>query len=384
VTFIGDGDTISVDLDGDRTKTPVHVRITGINAMEESVHTDVADDRSGDCHSGDATARLEYLVRAAKGKVRLAAQDPTNTSRGRLRRAVAVKIHGRYRDVGRTLLVEGHALPLPTGDEWAWNVSYGILAERAARERENLWNPTACWPGPQQDAKVKVVANWDAPGSDRRNPNGEWVAIKNLDREHPLSLADWWLRDSGLRRYTFRQGSFVAPGGSLTVHVGRGDDLGYDFFWGLSRGAFDNAPHNGKGEGDGAYLFDPDGDLRAYMQWPCRRDCTDPLQGAAKVTAAYKRTHEFVTVENVSSGAIDLEGYRIDSHPYGYTIGADALLQPGEKLRVNVEGDPAEDTRLVRNWGQEHSILGNAGDRVRLITLTDIQIDCQAWGTSSC
>jgi endonuclease YncB( thermonuclease family) len=384
VTFIGDGDTVSVDLDGDHTKTPVHVRITGINAMEESVHTDRSDERSGDCHAGEATARLEYLVKAAKGRVRLAAQDPTNTSRGRLRRAVAVKIHGRYRDVGRTMLVEGHALPLPTGDEWAFNVSYGILAERAARNRVNLWNPSFCSGGPDEAAQIRVIASWDAPGSDRRNPNGEWVKIKNLDPVNPLSLAGWWLRDSGLRRYTFHEGAFVPPSGALTVNVGPGEDSGYELFWGLAHGAFDNAPHNGKGEGDGAYLFDPDGDLRSYMMWPCRRDCSDPLQGAVKITAAYRRSQEFVTVQNVSGAAVDLDGYRIDSPPYGYTIDGDAVLQPGEQLQVNVEGDPAEDTRLVRNWGLDHAILGNAGDRVRLQTLTDIVIDCQAWGSASC
>ena len=34
--------------------------------------------------------------------------------------------------------------------------------------------------------------------------------------------------------------------------------------------------------GDGAYLFDPQGDLRASMTYPCRIACTDPYQGAVE------------------------------------------------------------------------------------------------------
>jgi endonuclease YncB( thermonuclease family) len=384
VTFIGDGDTLSVDIDGDGTKKPVRVRLTGVNAMEESVYTNVPEDRLGDCHAGEATARLEYLVKQAKGRVRLAAQDPTNTSRGRLRRAVAVMIHGKYRDVGRTLIVEGHALPLPTGDEWAWNVSYGVLAERAAAAHENLWDPTFCGAGPEELAALKVWANWDAPGNDRRNPNGEWVKIRNLDAVNPVALGGWWVRDSGLRRYTFPEGTTVPPASVLTVHVGEGVDAPGELFWNLTRGVFDNAPHNGKGEGDGAYLFDPEGDLRNYLMYPCRRNCTDPLENAVKVSAAYRRSREYVTFENVSPGPIDLEGYRVDSKPYGYTIGADSVLQPGEQLRLNVEGDPAEDTHLEKNWDLDHAILAGGGDRVRLQTLTDIVVGCDAWGSASC
>jgi endonuclease YncB( thermonuclease family) len=382
VTFTGDGDTLSVDIDGsDKVQ---HVRVTGINAMEEHAYTDDALARKGDCHAGEATDRLHYLVEQAGGRVRLAAQDPTSTSRGRLRRAVAVLIHGKYRDIGRTMLIEGHALPLPTDDEWAWNVSYEILSERAAAAHRGLWDPSYCGDGPDDGAKLKLWANWDAPGPDRRNPNGEYVKIKNLDGANAISLAGWWVRDSGLRRYTFPPAAVVPPGGTITVYVGAGTDDGSNFFWNLSRAVFGNVTHNGKGDGDGAYLFDPQGDLREYMQWPCHTNCHDQLEGKVKVSAAYKRSNEYVSVANVSKDPVDLEGYRVDSPPYGYTIGGDSVLDPGQRMRIYVKGDPAADNHLERGWGLDHAILSGAGDKVRVLTLTDILIDCQAWGTASC
>src|SRR5687767_13028394 len=76
VTFIGDGDTVSVDLDGDDTKQPVRVRMTGINAPEQTVHTNVPEDRVGECHANEATARLEELVARGGGRVKLAAINP--------------------------------------------------------------------------------------------------------------------------------------------------------------------------------------------------------------------------------------------------------------------------------------------------------------------
>jgi endonuclease YncB( thermonuclease family) len=140
VTFIGDGDTLSVDLDGDGTKKPVRVRMTGINAPEETVYTNRPEDRVGECHANEATARLEELVKSAKGRVQLAAIDPASHSNSRLRRAVSIRLHTGWRDLGRTLVREGHALWLPSRHEWAWNRSYAELAQKAQARYDGIWN----------------------------------------------------------------------------------------------------------------------------------------------------------------------------------------------------------------------------------------------------
>src|SRR3954452_14290437 len=92
VTFIGDGDTVSVKLDSQKPKdAPVHVRITGFQAMEEHVYTTDPSQWVGECDAGEATARLEYLVYGlSHGRVQLAAQSEASTSRSRLRRQVRV------------------------------------------------------------------------------------------------------------------------------------------------------------------------------------------------------------------------------------------------------------------------------------------------------
>ena len=86
VTFVGDGDTVRVDIDGDGSKTQYRVRITGINAMEQTTYPSRASARRGECHAVEATARLDQLLKASKYKVRLYAQDPASRSQKRLRR----------------------------------------------------------------------------------------------------------------------------------------------------------------------------------------------------------------------------------------------------------------------------------------------------------
>src|SRR4051794_26746365 len=132
VTFVGDGDTMSVDVDDDGTKKAVRVRVTGIQAMEETYYTNVSKDRRGECHANEAADRLAQLVKQAKNRVQLAAMNPDSTSRGRYRRMVAVKIRGKWHDLGRILVKEGHALFLSSSNEWAWNRSYSTIAQQAA------------------------------------------------------------------------------------------------------------------------------------------------------------------------------------------------------------------------------------------------------------
>jgi endonuclease YncB( thermonuclease family) len=383
VTFIGDGDTMSVDLFGHKGEPPVHVRITGIQAMEETFYTDNPDERTGECHANEATARLEHLVKVSKGRVQLAAMDRYSTSRGRQRRQVRVLINGTWRDVGRILVGEGLALAMPNSIEWAWNASYTVLAERAAEKRIGLYNTFYCGIGPDPAANLRVWVNSDAEGSDRRNPNGEWVKIKNGDPVNPVPVGGWWVRDSDLRRYTLPPTATVPPGGAITVYVGEGVDEGTDYFWNLTRGVFDNASRGGHGNGDGAYLFDPEGDLRAWMIYPCRYNCVDPYQGAVKVTG-HPRGSESVSVENIGASPIDLEGYQLTSRPHSYAFPAGSVLQPGETLKVKVRGSPAEDTPTLKHWDMDGPILGNDGDSVKISTFTDIVLACDAWGSASC
>ena len=167
------------------------------------------------------------------------------------------------------------------------------------------------------------------------------------------------------------------------MHTGRGTATWTDLFMGRKAPIFENALGGGHETGDSALLLDPQGDVRAWTTYPCRLNCADPNAGALKVTADGLGS-ESVTVTNVGSAAIDLEGYRLWSDPHVYAFGRATVLAPGEKLRVEVVGDPDEDGRFVKYWGKPGPIFNDSGDSVRLTNLRGGLIDCYAFGTATC
>lgn len=259
VSNVADGDGLYVDVAGDGTRREVLIRMTGLNAMELTRYSHTPSRRRGACHAKRAAAALEALVRQARGRVRLAAKDVQRTDLGRrLRRHVALRIGGVWVDAAERLLEQGHALWLPNRGESAWNDLYHDAVLRGAAAGRHLYDPDACGGGP--GGMVDLDVQWDAEGADGRNVNGEWFRVRNASAA-PLDLARWWVRDSALRRFTFPAGARVEPGASVLVRVGRGTADADTFFWGLPEPVFENL-------GDGGYLFDPQGDLRAYDIWP--------------------------------------------------------------------------------------------------------------------
>jgi endonuclease YncB( thermonuclease family) len=383
VDFVADGDTIDVDIGGDGSRRLQRVRLTGINTMEQTVYARDPSRRRGECHALEATARLNQLVRASRGRVRLYAQKATSRSGRRLRRAVSVRVGGRWRDAGALQLAGGHALWFPQEGEHAWNREYSVLAEQAAARGTGIWDPAHCAGGPP--GRLRMWINWDAEGVDQRNVNGEWVKIKNLDPANPVSLRGWSLRDAfQLRRLEFPASATVPAGGSATVYVGDGPNSTTAFHWGFRAPLFPNVSDNGLYRGSAAYLFDPRGNIRAHMQYPCRWRCSDPLAGKVQIDAEPTRREEYVTLRNVSASPIELEGYRLASDFHGYAFGPGSTIGPGQTMRVMVNGDPADDTALEKHWGFNGSILTNSGGMVRLATFTDIDLACKSWGSGSC
>src|SRR3712207_510545 len=112
--------------------------------------------------------------------------------------------------------------------------------------------------------------------------------------------------------------------------------------------------------GDGAYLFDPQGDLRAGMQYPCRTLCPNPAHGAV-VLRARATGRESVMLRNVGGAPVDLEPYRLESWPYAYAFRSGTVLAPGSALRIRVGGRRRADTPTVRHWGKRRRILNDGG-----------------------
>jgi endonuclease YncB( thermonuclease family) len=379
VLSVNDGDTLDVDVLGDGTSSRRRIRLAGVQAMEQSSYG--FRSRQGDCHAVAATQRLDALVRRSGRLVRLAAKDPESRSRGRFIRTLAVRSGGRWVDAGARMIREGRALWWASTHESAPNRRYSVLLQEAIAAQRGLFDPDGCGAGPSAASPLKVWVNWDADGDDTANPSGEWVKLRNLDPVNAVALGGWHVRDSGLRRYTFPADAVIPPAGTITVNVGTGGPG--ELSWGLRDPVFENASDDEKAMGDGAYVFDPLGNVRASMVYPCRGACSDPAEGSVALTADSRGRRESITIANVTAGPLDLDGYALKSPPYGYALDQ-AVIPPGGSLLIDIGGDPAEDEPLERHWGLARPILRNKGDVARLATYTDITLACTAWGDRTC
>jgi endonuclease YncB( thermonuclease family) len=381
---VDDGDTVNVDIRGDLTARKAKVRLTGVQAMELRSYSRYYG-RTGECHAIEATERLEALIRKSKNRVRLAAINPTSITghRGRLRRSLAVRHKRRWMDVGEVLIREGLALWFPNPTEWAWNRRYSRLAEAAARRGVGIWKSDACGVGPGGQNTLRLKVKWNADDDDSHNVGGEWVRITNTDPVNDVELGGWWFRDSHLRRYAFPSTAVVPPGGSITLHMGSGMNDADTFYWGLNEPVFENATNDERQIGDGGYLFDPQGDLRAAVQYPCRTACVEPLAGKVAVEAAYKAP-EAIRVRNVSTEIINLAEYEIESVPWFYEFGTDAVLVPGQTFTLWVGNSFLPDTPFARSWGKSVYLLADKKDVVTLRNPRGAPVACDAWGGLQC
>ena len=232
VAHVIDGDTIELS-DGRR------VRYVGINTPE-----------TGQPYAADASAFNYSLV--AGREIRLEPDTQTTDQYGRLLAYVWVDDTDTF--VNLELVRQGYAMAYTVPP----NVRHAdtfVRAEREARQAERgLWAPA--------DVPLRITAlNYDAPGADHIDPNGEWVELTNAG-DAPLDLEGYTLADEGPHTYTF--GPFVlAPGATVRIHTGRGTDTPTERYWGLAGEAVWN------NDGDTAYLRDPAGTfVDAYAYTP--------------------------------------------------------------------------------------------------------------------
>lgn len=278
VAFVADGDTVDINVAGDGTTKPVRVRYIGIQTMELSVYSHTLSKLRGDCWGVDAARNLHKLI--DDRKVRLTSRKATSQSglNVRPRRHVAVLQGGQWVDTGALQISAGLALPDLLPDEYTHNLDYMRRAQEAAAAGVGMWgNPVRCGYGPNQTEQLQVRVNWDAEGNDAANVNGEWIDITNLGSV-PVPLGGWWVRDAAYRGYkahgyTVPAGVQVDPGATLRIHVGHGTDSANRLYWGLDKNIFANVTEGPQWMGDGAWLFDPQGDLRAWDMYPCRASC---------------------------------------------------------------------------------------------------------------
>lgn len=235
VVDVVDGDTIDVRLE-DGSVEPL--RLIGTNSPE-----------SGECYAAEATAGLAELV---LGETVYLESDQSNRDQfGRLLRYVWTTDE---RHVNEITVEEGWAIAREYSPDTARSDELAAAQERAMQVEAGLWAPDAC--GTSESTNVQIVhIEYDAPGNDNFNLNGEWVEILNGDST-VVDLTGWTLKDeSASHRYTFPNGLTLQPGATVLVYTGCGQDTATALYWCKS----DSAVWNNSG--DTGFLLDPRGNL---------------------------------------------------------------------------------------------------------------------------
>jgi hypothetical protein len=312
-----------------------------------------------------------------------------------------VKKGGRWIDPAMVLLEKGLVLWNPDGDEWAWNGTYSRLAAEAAARGVGIWDPIACGhPGPSQNSQLSLKVKWNGAGHE--TANSEYVRITNLDTANPVPLGGWRLRDASARikggvdkgayKFPFPARAIIPAGGSLMVRIGHGKDGNGVFYWGLAKPLFQNVSSDRKQIGDGVYLFDPDLEMRAFAQYPCRSGCRDPLAGKVAVSAHY-HGDEWVKLANTSAQTIDLYEYEIENPPWFYEFSRGDTLAPGAALvlfrdkpyRGATPGKrPFRDVSYFRSWGLHNATFADKGDAITFRNPLGAPVECFSWRRGKC
>lgn len=375
VDRVVDGDTVQVDIAGDGT-SGVHVRNAGIQAMEK-----------GQCGAAEATKALASMVEPGQSVVlRASYADSTSTDGTRVRPLRYLDLPSGL-DVQLELLRRGLVLAYPLGArEIARQDEYHRAAQEAAQQGIGLYSRDLCGEGPRQKAQLRVWVNWDADGNDADNVNGEYVRILN-EGGKSVDVSGWWLRSPTNARYTFPPGTSIPAGRHLTLHSGSGSNTATDHYWGGTHGRFYNVKPDGV-HSFGAYLFDPDGDLRFWSMYPCTWGCWEPLSTISNVswTADYnppgdERTDpnlETVSLTNTSTQRIDASYRVVTLLGRVLEFGRGTYLDPGETLRVHM--GRGSEKRLHKYLGSDKPQLNNAGGSVVLRNAQGVQIGCARWG----
>ena len=242
VLSVTDGDTVRVSRSGEAARS---VRLIGINTPEMD-----------ECLGPESKKALEQLV---DGKEVVLVGDVADVDDYlRLLRYVYLA-DGTF--VNEVMVREGFALANEFPPNVAESETLSTAQEHAQREDLGLWAEDTCGE-PSKETLAITHVEYDAPGNDNDNLNGEWVDIENRGST-AADLTGWVLKDeSATHRFSFESGMVLEVGTKMRVFTGCGIDIVSpsfaEIYW-CGNGAVWN---NG---GDTAFLLDPEGNI--HDEW---------------------------------------------------------------------------------------------------------------------
>lgn len=381
VTSVEDGDTIYVDRNFDG-KADARVRLVGFDAPEHTLP----------CNFNAANRALKSLLRHRV--VRLVSKSGRTGIQHRIIRRVLVPVGGTEIDVAQWMLERGWGVWMPRGFEPEYSRRYHRAADTAAKAGLGWFNEERCGAGPGAKGALSMHVQWasDVAASMSLNArrNEEFIRISNRSAE-PVNIDGWTLRVGNHRNGRVPPGGAIAPGSALEVHVGVGTNTVTDRYLNSSVPMLqDTLLDGGPYLGTGSYLIDPDGDIRAWMTWPCIVACADPTGGALTISQVVADppgldtehlNGEVVRLTNSGSVPIRIGDFVMESSPYQVEFPDALSLESGASIEIR-SGAGSSDGQ-VRYLGAANPVL-NPVDRVVLRTMDGIVIDCVSWGGRNC
>lgn len=224
VVMVLDGDSLRVLVAGREDE----LRLLGINAPEP-----------GECFADEARSLLAV---AAGDSIVIVGDD-----RDQFGRIVGYAYAGAT-NLNQWMLAQGGAIAMSSDHELRPDF---IAAEQDAVLRGiGLWVSGVC-AVTEGSAVFIFEVEFDAPGRDDENPNGEFVVLGN--EGEPADLTGWILRDeSSSHRYPFPEGTTIDNGAFLVIRSGCGTDTAEDLYWCEPGSVWNNT-------GDTAILVDDSG-----------------------------------------------------------------------------------------------------------------------------
>ena len=230
-----------------------------------------------------------------------------------------------------------------SGNTLYWGNSSGILTNSGDYvDLINDENETILrhdWRNPTADLTdyglVIDEVNFDAPGSDGSNPNGEWFTIRNSS-ESEQNLRNWKLVVGPYQLVSLADRP-IAPGETITVFMGEGTNTVDTIYWGKSSGILYNSGSRA------IELLAPDREIADAHSWGSADVGADQGVGAAVTLSVNydaagsdgsNPNGEWVNVVNNSSSTISLDGYSLYTDGTSYDFDAGDTLDAGERMRV--------------------------------------------------
>jgi hypothetical protein len=142
--------------------------------------------------------------------------------------------------------------------------------------------------------------------------------------------------------------------------------------------------------GEGAYLQEKKGNIRASATYPCAvtavTSCVGPLAkhlrwGHIEYAPGNDKAHpngEYLSIRNISRQTVNLSFRVIHKGGWILTLKKGTVLRPGQTLRIFSGKGHA--TALKQYFGDDHALLADVGGDVELRMPNYVQTMCVDWG----